>query len=640
MWVILPGTSFIALFLILLSVNTNTPSNFQGWRRTFLKTSIIWSVFIVLSTEGLSLLDEIALVSLKILWGSTLLVLLYIGVRERAFQSAWINLRHKTGQKPHAIDFIFVGILAVIILFIFTIALKAVPSNTDSLLYHMSRVAHWMQNQSMQHYNTQYSQQLTTPPLAESIVLHLRMLAGNDHIANLVQWFSMLGSIIGVTLIAKMLGAGVREQLLAAFFTISIPMGILQATSTQTDYVTSFWLICLLFFVLKGKKGQLEGSEWIYVGLSLGLGMLTKVVFYLYAFPVLLWYFLPRLRRKEIRSTLSQGVGIAVLALLINSGFWARNIQTYGGPFGPGEYISTNSNLLIDPRVWITASVKQISLDFVSTIPKFNKFLEDGVSGVQEFLGLDDVNFTIIPGWNHEDLAANPLHMSLVFLSIMFLLISFRNRDLDLARTYAGTVLCGFFLFSIMLQFTPYKVRFHLPFFVMWGAVFAAIANSVNLKRWVYVCCLLFVVASLPWLLFNSTRSVIAIRPYTRMGGSIFKETTTAILFANWHNLSDIYTEATETIKDSGCKQVGLNIDSHDVEYPFWRLLDAPESGIRIEAVGTYPYLERYRDTDFSACVVICSLCGDKQEYLGLEKFLDLGEGFALYLGSEYSNNK
>jgi len=82
--------------------------------------------------------------------------------------------------------------------------------------------------------------QLFNPPWAEFAMLHLALLGGDERWANGVQWFSMLGSLAGVSLIAKHLGAAARGQLFSALFCATIPMGILQAAGTQNDYVTAF----------------------------------------------------------------------------------------------------------------------------------------------------------------------------------------------------------------------------------------------------------------------------------------------------------------------------------------------------------------------------------------------------------------
>lgn len=51
----------------------------------------------------------------------------------------------------------------------------------------MSRVAHWVQNQSLRHYATGYIPQLVHPIIAETAILNLRLLWGDDRLANLVQ---------------------------------------------------------------------------------------------------------------------------------------------------------------------------------------------------------------------------------------------------------------------------------------------------------------------------------------------------------------------------------------------------------------------------------------------------------------------
>ncbi len=194
-------------------------------------------------------------------------------------------------------------------------------------------------------------------------------------------------------------------------------------------------------------------------------------------------------------------------------------------------------------------------------------------------------------------------------------------------------------MFSIILADVPYYIRFHLPFFVLWGAVFGAIASFIDLKKVVYLAPFLFVVASIPWLLFNRTRSLIPLKPYTSLGGSVFMEAPEVILFANWHMLREPYTSVTEAVKQTSCRDVGLRIDSHDLEYPYWRLLKAPESGIRIETVDEYRYLERYLDRSFKPCALICSICGDREEYLGLERYNEFGEGIVLYVAPQISHN-
>ena len=120
------------------------------------------------------------------------------------------------------------------------VAWIAPPSNVDSLLYHISRIVHWAQNGSLEHYATGYHHQLFMPPWAELANLHLRILWGSDRPADLVQWFRRVGSVAIASGVGELLGLRRKGQLITAVFIAGIPMGILQATSTQNDYVVTF----------------------------------------------------------------------------------------------------------------------------------------------------------------------------------------------------------------------------------------------------------------------------------------------------------------------------------------------------------------------------------------------------------------
>ena len=87
------------------------------------------------------------------------------------------------------------------------IALVAPPNNWDSMTYHMSRVEHWRVNNSVAHYPTNIEWQLYLNPWAEFAILQFQTLGfGSDRLANLVQWFAFVGSMVGVSLLVRILG--------------------------------------------------------------------------------------------------------------------------------------------------------------------------------------------------------------------------------------------------------------------------------------------------------------------------------------------------------------------------------------------------------------------------------------------------
>lgn len=165
------------------------------------------------------------------------------------------------------------------------LAIASAPNNPDSMGYHMSRVMHWIQQGTVAHYPTHNLKQLYQNPGSEFAITQFQLLSGGDYFANSVQWGSMVMSLVGVSLIARQLGCDRRGQLLAVVLCATIPMGILQAASTQNDYVLSLWLVCFTYFSLLIVQAGVTRSTAIYIGASLGLVILSKGTGYIYAFP-------------------------------------------------------------------------------------------------------------------------------------------------------------------------------------------------------------------------------------------------------------------------------------------------------------------------------------------------------------------
>lgn len=190
------------------------------------------------------------------------------------------------------------ALLALLLGAIGVTAVVAPPNTGDSLYYHMSRVAHWVQNRSVAHYPTHVLAQLHQNPGAEFILLHLQVLSGGDRLANLVQWSFLCFNLVGVSLLAARLGASPAVQLWAAVFAATLPMGILQASSTKNEHVHTFWLLCFLYGLLRLRE-QVTWRDTLVTGAGLGLALLTKMTAYFYAFPFVLWFAVDTFRSRE-----------------------------------------------------------------------------------------------------------------------------------------------------------------------------------------------------------------------------------------------------------------------------------------------------------------------------------------------------
>ncbi len=217
---------------------------------------------------------------------------------------------------------------------------------------------------------------------------------GTNRLANSIQWFSMIGSAIGVTMIAKELGANRQGQIFSAVVGITIPMGVLQGSSTQNDYVASFWLVCFVYwiFVLKTK-----GNSWsaLAAGASLGLAALTKGTTYVYALPFLIWLSVSVLKTQRCKGLKLLGIA-AFIFLVINLGYYIRNYNLFLNPLAitqeisPGNYTIAEhySNDVFSIPELTSNVVRNIAINLGTPFDNINRFLEKAVYQFHEFLGI------------------------------------------------------------------------------------------------------------------------------------------------------------------------------------------------------------------------------------------------------------
>jgi hypothetical protein len=539
-------------------------------------------------------------------------------------------------------------IIIVLVLILGVVAWVSPPNNTDSLQYHVSRIVHWIQNGSLRHYPTNYNPQLWGPTFAETAILNLWILLGNDQPVNMVQWFSMIGVLLGTTALAQKMGVGTRGQLLTAAFIISIPIGILQSTSTQNDYVTALWLVCIVHFIVLSKERNLNVLEWSSFAIAVGLGMLTKGTFYPYAFPFLLWYFIPKLKNHAWKRTLLEALCLGGIVFVLNLGFWARNTITFGGPLGTQAWVESQIETPWKPQTWMSGVVTKLALNFPTPWEDVNADIISAVRSLDHYLGIEKSVFSLRWFWNHEDLAGNPIHLLAIFIAIPILIGFTRKTENKLVLQFALVVFASFFMHAVVVTFDVFGVRYQLPFFVLGSLLIGIPFSHTTLRRISGIIALAFLFLSTPWVLFNSTRPIIGMRPFPepmaipcKLGctsiGSVFTRSRLDLLYANWIPLRDPITSAAGLVKDSGCQEVGLRIDSQHKEYLFLWSLGAAEGKAHVETVYPLPESEKYIDPEFKPCAVVCSICGDKTKIYGLERAGSFDEGISVFIGSGFT---
>ena len=243
------------------------------------KAHLVLFAFIAVSTELLSAIHAMAFPILLTAWLLFLLVCVVAAalLLQRTSQGfafpVWRAVTPLTATLVGAIAFILATTLATALLY---------PPNTwDSMTYHMSRVVHWISHSTISFYPTAIPRQNYQMPLAEFAIMHIQLLTGGDWYANLVQWVSFLVLVCLGPLIAVELGLRHRQQLIAAMVMATLPMAILQASSTQNDLVVSSFVMSFGLFMLRMRQ-HLSAENVLLAAMALGLALLTKATAWLY----------------------------------------------------------------------------------------------------------------------------------------------------------------------------------------------------------------------------------------------------------------------------------------------------------------------------------------------------------------------
>jgi len=533
-------------------------------------------------------------------------------------------------------DRILVLLVVVIVVTTGIVAWFAPPNTWDSLTYHMSRVAHWAQNRSLQPYVTAIEKQNFMSPGAEIAVLQVYVLGRGDRLANFLEWFAMVSCLIGVSLIARQLGARAGGQVLAVVFAATLPMGIAQASSTMTDYVVALWMVCVAHESLSLAEGEVRKSGVGFVSLAAGLAIITKPTAIAYLVPFMLYVAVVLIRQRGVRKFLgSSAVSIAIV-ILLNAGYLSRNVILEGTLYGGRALASGVINESVDWRVTLSNLLRNASLHAGTPFPALNHQLLRAIAAVHFKIGLPDLAdprtsvhdyFAIREPLTDENRAGNPLHALLILLAFALVLIRGRRRGF-LLWGYAVTVASTFLVYSLIFKFDMLGSRYHLPFFVLFAPAVACALLSVAPAGVVRVTGLVLVVASWPWLVSLDSRPLL---PKEGDRASIVAEPRQQLYLSA--SAAEALTAIANDIAQANCRDVGIMLSGDGPEYALWAFLGAPRDAPRVEWIVTGTPSARFADSGFHPCAIICdaSCAQDSITIGGLPLVYD-ASGWRLYM--------
>jgi hypothetical protein len=628
----LPFIAFLSLWLAI-----GNAAERLRWRRAYLRATLIWGAYAVALTEGLSLFKAVAPTTLLVGWGAVAVAasgtLVTRRLRGGGLALPRISLPPELGSRLALL------VTAMVLAATSAVAWQAPPNTWDSLNYHMSRVAHWAQDRGLRHYATGIEVQNSMPPGAELLVFNLYVLSGGDRLANFIQWFAMVGSLIGVSVLAGQLGAARLGQWTAVVFAATLPMGVIQASSTMTDYMVGLWVLAAAseaISIWRDHGSTIAASASF--GLAAGLSVLTKPTAYAFLTPLALLAIIGLVRARRVAPLTAGLLLMAGLSLALNAGHLSRNIRTYHNPIASTGRIEEHRNAFLAGRGLLSNLLRNAGLHAGTPSPHFNKAMALVVLGIHDLIGLD-VNdprttatgsFKISTPTTNENRAGNPLQ---AWLSLPCLIILFVRPQPRMIRWYGLAVLSSFVLFSLLFQWQSFGSRYHLPFFLLLSPLVATLLERAASPALLTGLIGVMFVASWPWLFGIDSRPLLSKRAEGGLG-SIYTIPREQLYFANAPYLERPFTEMADLIRDGGCPEVGISFAGGGIEYPLWPLLGAPDPDLRVEWVVSGTASEIYRDPAFRPCAVVCQHCQAEASVSDLPLTYERSE-FRLFMNTE-----
>ena len=505
-----------------------------------------------------------------------------------------------------------------------------VPTNRDSLVYHLARVAHWVQNRSVYQFPTHYPAQIELSPLHEYNMAQLHVLTHTDRLDGFVQLFAVALCVVGASEIARLLGGSRHAQVLAAGLVATIPSVVLEATSTQNnDFAGAVATAFLTLLLVWARSNRCAPVAVLLAGAG-SLAVLTKGTLVIVAITIAAPVIVLGVARQARTVGCARAITQSALALLIGAGvaflvcgpFLIRNLYIYGALSGPTSRSTISYNLT--PAAGAANVIR-------STASNFQIGSGQGVEATISHLALSPLKFVydhlnVDPtDWHYligkpsdafasgnfsarqrdEDYGADPWQTLgiVVTLAVMGVRVMRGDRILRLPLIVGGGLSIGYILFTATARWSPYGVRYQIPLLVIWCSLIALLL--ARMRRWIGLAVVLSAtVLTLPMLLYNNSRPIA--HPMWSRGTGIFR------YYQPWVNsespsLADIAAGQTAIAKylaGTSCRTLG-EANWIMFEYPLWvALADAHWNG-RIVDVDVADRSSILQDRSVRPCALI-----------------------------------
>jgi len=228
-------------------------------------------------------------------------------------------------------------IVSIIIMDLITILFSA-PANSDSMHYHLARVAYYLQHNNLNWFHSNQWFMVAHPKNSAVLFAYIYLISDfNENLTQFVQFIAYLITGIGVYGISTLLGLNKLYALVPAFLSLLLINLVLASTTTQNDLIITSFAAVAVYFILSYKYGKNDKFIFLFtVAAALMLGFKASAIMVL---PVIalttiysFWDDLISLNIRPIFYLILFCI-ISFICLSLPSGYF-ENYVVYGHPIG------------------------------------------------------------------------------------------------------------------------------------------------------------------------------------------------------------------------------------------------------------------------------------------------------------------
>ncbi|MDX2064073.1 MAG: hypothetical protein SFY70_13525 [Bacteroidia bacterium] len=467
------------------------------------------------------------------------------------------------------------------------------PNSTDFLTYHLPRVEHWLQNQTVQFYPTGDLRQVTIAPGYAYQLVVLRALGGYGWLF-LPQWVCYGLLAVAASLLVQAHGGTGRGQLLGAGFALCIPIVAAQAPGTFNDLQVGAAIATTVWLLVLPMPWTLERGLWL--GLAAGTALWLKSTAVFYFLPIGLWVAYNQLGNRRFWQVACVAVA---LGGFLNLGLWLRNLQAVGHPLGDAPALQPyTTQAQPTPATALSTYLRfQSAQLMVPGQPQINGWIAQLVALLHRPLGLsaDDPRTTLADVGRYSTFSPTldePQVPNLtVYLAVLVATLWAVTRRKWYWVGYALVLQAVLLLMSLLLLWQPWATRFLGVWYVLYTPLVVTwFVGRRTRTQWL--------VGVVVW----GFATLVALRCYPHRllpGGSSVWRTDLENILAYRPEELNAYRQIADTLAKHRVTEVGLHLGFNTLTGPLWMLTQGTGTryypvGVRNESWAAAPAQNRY----------------------------------------------